>query len=109
MPMTENDTLSAWLYWRFGPRTRSWDTVGDEEKDYWEHQAAAVRRAVDRGGFRQRELLVTEPGRCIGCQGGCPVAPCHCGHLYHGHASDTGPRPCLNCACTKYRANQETP
>jgi len=50
-PELQRDTLGEWLQWRFGPR-KEWAKLPDEEKDYWEHQAQAVRRAVDRGGFK---------------------------------------------------------
>lgn len=46
------DTLPQWLHWRFGRPGQSWDTLGADDRSYWEHQAAAVRRAVDRGGFK---------------------------------------------------------
>lgn len=50
-----DDTLAQWLYNRFGPRqTRrpEWERTAEEDKAYWEHEAAAVRRAVGRGGFK---------------------------------------------------------
>jgi hypothetical protein len=46
------DTLAAWLRQRFTASCVSWDNLDDTERDYWEHQALAVRRAVQRGGFR---------------------------------------------------------
>jgi hypothetical protein len=49
-------TLGAWLYWRFHrkyePAAPDWSSLPDEEKDYWEHEASAVQRAVARGGFK---------------------------------------------------------
>ncbi|MFD5002181.1 hypothetical protein ACFWMV_04665 [Streptomyces mutabilis] len=48
-----DDTLPAWLHWRFGPHGQPWSDVPDEDKALWEHQARAVRRAVARGGFMQ--------------------------------------------------------
>jgi hypothetical protein len=48
------DTLAEWLYQRFMPTaTRdSWAAMDDDDRAYWEHHAAAVRRAVARGGFK---------------------------------------------------------
>ncbi|MEU3522352.1 hypothetical protein AB0E62_00490 [Streptomyces sp. NPDC038707] len=56
--MIENDTLAPWLHRRFGTRGQhgqSWDALSDEDKAYWEHEARAVRRAVERGGFKRSE------------------------------------------------------
>lgn len=50
-PATE-DTLPAWLAKRFDPRGADWDGMSDDDRAYWAHQAAAVRRAVARGGFK---------------------------------------------------------
>jgi hypothetical protein len=49
------DTLPAWLYQRFAPaaNTRGWDELDDTDQSYWVHHAAAVRRAVARGGFKE--------------------------------------------------------
>ncbi|MFJ9012298.1 hypothetical protein [Streptomyces canus] len=52
----EQDTLPAWLYQRFSrsrPNTPAWDRLMDEDRSYWEHHARAVRRAVERNGFRE--------------------------------------------------------
>lgn len=46
------DTLPAWLAKRFDPRGADWDGLSDDDRAYWAHQAAAVRRAVARGGFK---------------------------------------------------------
>lgn len=46
------DTLPAWLYQRFMPAGVGWDNLTADDREYWEHQARAVRRAVERGGFR---------------------------------------------------------
>jgi hypothetical protein len=46
------DTLSAWLYQRFNRLAKPWDALSEDDKSYWEHEARAVRRAVERGGFR---------------------------------------------------------
>lgn len=48
------DTLPAWLYQRFA-RTATvsgWDDLSGDDQSYWAHHAAAVRRAVARGGFK---------------------------------------------------------
>jgi len=29
-----------------------WDGMSDDDRSYWEHQARAVRRAVEQGGFK---------------------------------------------------------
>lgn len=58
-----HDTFPAWLRHRFEGRRsaqesgtyRSWEELRDEEKDYWVHEAAAVRRAVNRSGFKTPE------------------------------------------------------
>jgi hypothetical protein len=52
-----SDTLPAWLYQRFAVihGCPPWDRATDRDRAYWEHQAAAVRRAVARGGFKTTE------------------------------------------------------
>ena len=49
------DTLAAWLYQRFNPGSTPWNDVSSDDQAYWEHEAAAVRRAVGRGGFKSEE------------------------------------------------------
>lgn len=53
----DTDSLPAWLAQRFGRDTqgRDWDQMSPDDQSYWEHEAAAVRRAVGRGGFKQPE------------------------------------------------------
>lgn len=53
-PLATSDTLPAWLYQRFGrsANTRAWGDLDDADQSYWAHHAAAVRRAVARGGFK---------------------------------------------------------
>jgi hypothetical protein len=53
-PVTEHaaDTFPAWLARRFDPNSPPWDGMSDDDRTYWQHQAAAVRRAVTRGGFK---------------------------------------------------------
>lgn len=53
-PGEEPDTLPAWLYQRFAVihGMPAWDRIDDGQRAYWEHQAAAVRRAAARGGFK---------------------------------------------------------
>jgi len=46
------DTLPAWLHRRFAGGVPAWEFLDDGDRAYWEHQAAAVRRAVARGGFK---------------------------------------------------------
>jgi hypothetical protein len=49
----QRDTLPAWLYQRFArDRNVPWDDLHEDNRSYWEHEAAAVRRAVARGGFK---------------------------------------------------------
>lgn len=48
----EPDTLGAWLYQRFMADGDGWDNLDADQRSYWEHQARAVRRAVERGGFK---------------------------------------------------------
>lgn len=59
------DTLPAWLHWRFGTRgqhAQTWEALTDDDRAYWEHQARAVRRAVDRGGFKQPAAAAQQGG-----------------------------------------------
>ncbi|MFM9540002.1 hypothetical protein [Streptomyces turgidiscabies] len=51
--IVEQDTLPAWLYQRFAVihGCAPWDQIDDGQRAYWEHQARAVRRAVERNGF----------------------------------------------------------
>lgn len=48
------DTLPQWLHSRFviNPRRIPWSETSEADQSYWRHQANAVRRAVDRNGFR---------------------------------------------------------
>jgi hypothetical protein len=45
---------AAWLYQRFGRFHGgvSWSELYETDREYWEHEAAAVKRAVERGGFK---------------------------------------------------------
>jgi hypothetical protein len=56
---TEADTLANWLHLRFGKTVTAWEYLDLVDREYWEHEAQAVRRAVARGGFRTD---VTEAG-----------------------------------------------
>lgn len=47
----EIDTLPQWLAHRFSKT--DWDELDDDTRLWWQHEAAAVRRAVARGGFKQ--------------------------------------------------------
>jgi hypothetical protein len=53
VPAGNADTLPAWLRQRFTSSAVTWANLDDVERSYWEHEARAVRRAVQRGGFRQ--------------------------------------------------------
>ena len=53
------DTMAQWLRQRFGSRpfttgdpSKGWDALSDTDKEYREHEAAAVKRAAARGGFK---------------------------------------------------------
>ena len=46
------DTLPEWMNHRYGRNPHGWDGLSDDERAYWAHEAAAVRRAVARGGFK---------------------------------------------------------
>jgi hypothetical protein len=46
------DTLPEWLNHRYGRTPHGWDALSGDERDYWAHEAAAVPRAVARGGFK---------------------------------------------------------
>lgn len=52
------DTLPQWLFYRYdhsakkGDGGTGWNHLPQEDKQFWEHEAAAVRRAVGRGGFK---------------------------------------------------------
>jgi hypothetical protein len=65
------DTLPAWLYRRFMPDGTGWDYLDSGQREYWEHQARAVRRAVERGGFK----AARDPRGCSAC-GDLPEAWC---------------------------------
>lgn len=52
---TAADTLPHWLYVRFGKGAIAWHELDPDDRSYWEHEAAAVRRAVARNGFKQAE------------------------------------------------------
>lgn len=52
----EQDTLAEWLYKRLIQSYHSevtWEELDENDKSYFEHEAAAVRRAVARGGFKE--------------------------------------------------------
>jgi hypothetical protein len=46
------DTFPAWLAQRFDRNSPPWDGMSDADRTYWEHEAAAVRRALARRGFK---------------------------------------------------------
>ncbi len=50
------DTLPQWLAWRFGNLATTgsgWpEGISTDDVSYWQHEAAAVRRAVERSGFK---------------------------------------------------------
>lgn len=51
----ETDTLPQWLYRRIArhrPNAPAWDALTEDDQSYWAHEAAAVRRAVARNGFK---------------------------------------------------------
>jgi hypothetical protein len=55
------DTLPAWLCNRyrryaFPDDRRTWEQLHGDDRSFWEHEAAAVRRAVDRGGFKAQAV-----------------------------------------------------
>lgn len=57
MSWDKPDTLPMWLFYRFddgrsGDKGKGWNSLPQEDKDYWKHEAEAVRRAVERGGFK---------------------------------------------------------
>lgn len=54
------DTLPEWLYnrfgqapWRTGGASPEWAHLADPQKNHWEREAAAVRKAVSRNGVKQ--------------------------------------------------------
>lgn len=49
------DTFAPWLAQRFDPQGAPWGGMSEDDRSYWEHHAAAVRRAVARGGFKSAE------------------------------------------------------
>lgn len=58
---TDNNTMPQWLRQRFSPRpfwtgdpTEGWAELSEADKVYWAHEAAAVKRAVARGGFKEQ-------------------------------------------------------
>lgn len=56
------DTLPHWLYERFGSKhsTFKWDAMSDGDRTYWAHEAAAIRRAVARNGFKHGDTDASE-------------------------------------------------
>lgn len=51
------DTLPQWLCQRYRRYAfpfdkRTWEQLPDDDRAYWAHEAAAVRRAVARDGFK---------------------------------------------------------
>lgn len=56
---SDADTLANWLHLRFGKTVTAWEYLDLVDREYWEHEAQAVRRAVARGGFKTD---VTEAG-----------------------------------------------
>jgi hypothetical protein len=98
------DTLPEWLcqryrHYAFPTDTRTWEQLPDEDRSYWEHEAAAVRRAVTRGGFkaqaggeqaRPNPLRQLVDGVAAQLHDEDPAA-------YHG---DGGPGDCQRCAAT---------
>lgn len=62
-PLYGHDTLPQWLHNRFvtqqGVQGPAWDGLHESERKYWTYQAAAVRRAVGRGGFNVRKPAET--------------------------------------------------
>lgn len=55
------DTLAEWIYQRFGfigGRSEVWEKLDQVDKDYWEHEADAVRRAVGRSGFKRPDTSI---------------------------------------------------
>lgn len=61
-PVTEpaEDTFPAWLAQRFDPNSPPWDALDHDGRTYWQHEAAAVRRAVARRGFKNDTTGGTE-------------------------------------------------
>lgn len=55
-----DDTLPQWLYQRFTHNFTTWENLHADDQLYWEHEAAAVRRAVERGGFKQPTVTICE-------------------------------------------------
>ena len=60
-PEPGTDTLPEWLHQRFGAYlhggdNQPWDHLPDHDRAYWAHEAAAVQRAVARGGFKDRTV-----------------------------------------------------
>jgi len=57
---TGPDTFPQWLYqrigvsrWKSDDPSRGWDGLSEEDRAYWIHEAAAIRRAVARNGFKK--------------------------------------------------------
>ncbi|MDH6610227.1 hypothetical protein M2164_005862 [Streptomyces sp. SAI-208] len=51
--VASRDTLPEWLYSRFNRVAQPWQSLSNDDRSYWEHEAAAVRRAAERGGFKR--------------------------------------------------------
>lgn len=51
----KDDSMAQWVYERFEggrPGAVSWHSLTEGDKGYWRHEAEAVRRAHERGGFK---------------------------------------------------------
>jgi hypothetical protein len=79
------DTLPEWLYQRFARYRRhapTWGQLTENDQSYWEHEAAAVRRAVVRGGFETHVVAddSDDPEHvddCPGCDAAAKPAGMH--------------------------------
>lgn len=54
-PEEAPDTLPEWLFLRMARSFKTWDELSEDDRDYWAHEARAVRRAVARSGFKKED------------------------------------------------------
>lgn len=101
----QDDTLSAWLHQRFGKVTSGvdWDELYETDQEYWAHHAAAVRRAVARGGFKNPARDQPKPESQLTARG---LTPREAMLRLLGEAADTPERAATyNEAADKERAS----
>lgn len=85
-PAPQPDTLPQWLHQRYAVgHILPFSALGDADRTYWEHEAAAVRRAVARGGFK---APAPQPETAPDIVPACTCTPPHAGTVIHDGACE---------------------